>query len=98
MNGYNEGTVDFITSQAYFLLNSVGLSPSQVALGFPASSSSAGSGFTSATVVANAMSCLKSGSGCGSFVPSSHYSVNGVMLWSINSDTAGFSSSLTALV
>ena len=46
---YNEGTVDFITSQADAVLQY--LSPSQVGIGLPASPSAAGGGYVSPTVV-----------------------------------------------
>lgn len=97
MNGYAQGTVDFITNQAYYLLNTVGLKPSQVALGFPASTAAAGSGCVSATVANNAFTCLSKGTGCGTFVPPVKYSVLGPMLWSINLDTSNtYSNALKA--
>lgn len=98
MNGFDLGTVDFITSQANFLISSAGLSPSQVVLGFPASPSSAGSGYIESIVVQNAINCLGSGNNCGSFVPDVNFDVLGVSLWSINSDTASYSSQLLSFL
>jgi chitinase len=87
-NVYAEGTENFMTALACTELEG-GLSPSQVGLGLPASSSAAGSGYVSPSVVNNALDCLAARQNCGSFVPSSSYpSIRGVMTWSINWDAS----------
>ena len=58
-NVYAEGTENFITALACTELEG-GLSPSQVGLGLPASSSAAGSGYVSPSVVNDALDCLAS--------------------------------------
>ena len=84
----SEGTEDFITGQACFQLQN-GLSPSQVGLGLPASSSAAGSGYVSPTVVDNSLDCLAAAKNCGSFVPSTPWpGIGGAMDWSINWDAS----------
>jgi chitinase len=92
MNGcdgrvYSQGTVDFITAQACIALQN-GLRPDQVALGFPASPSAAGSGFVDPSSVVNAaVDCLTRGTRCGSFRPPRTWpGLRGVMTWSINWD------------
>nr|WP_229698208.1 glycoside hydrolase family 18 protein [Wenjunlia tyrosinilytica] len=91
MNGcdgkvYSQGTVDFLTALACIQLEG-GLDPSQVGLGVPASTSAAGSGYVSPTVVNNALDCLAKGTGCGSFKPSRTYpALRGAMTWSTNWD------------
>ncbi|MGA2434881.1 MAG: chitinase, partial [Bryobacteraceae bacterium] len=97
------GTVNFLTALACIQLQG-GLAPSQVGLGLPASPSGAGSGYVSPSIVTSALTCLNSGSGCGSFKPSSSWSIRGVMDWSINWDAAsgyafanGVSSTLNSL-
>ncbi|MFJ9023950.1 chitinase [Streptomyces sp. NPDC102259] len=87
---YSQGSVDFLTALACIQLEG-GLSPSQVGLGLPASTSGAGSGYVSPTVVNNALDCLTKGTGCGSFKPSKTYpDLRGAMTWSTNWDaTAG---------
>jgi chitinase len=87
---YSQGSVDFLTALACIQLQG-GLSPSQVGLGLPASTSAAGSGYVSPTVVNNALDCLTAGTGCGSFKPSRTYpDLRGAMTWSTNWDaTAG---------
>ncbi len=102
-NVYSEGTVDFLTALACIQLQG-GLAPSQVGLGLPASPSGAGSGYVSPSIIDAALTCLASGTGCGSFVPSSKWSIRGVMTWSINWDAAtgyafanGVSSTLSSL-
>jgi chitinase len=87
-NVYAEGTENFMTALACTELQS-GLSPSQIGLGLPASTSAAGSGFTSPSVVNDALDCLAATANCGSFVPSAAYpSIRGVMTWSINWDAS----------
>ncbi|WP_145884340.1 chitinase [Streptomyces sp. BK340] len=85
---YSQGSVDFLTALACIQLEG-GLSPSQVGLGLPASTSGAGSGYVSPTVVNNALDCLAKGTGCGSFKPSKTYpDLRGAMTWSTNWDAA----------
>ncbi|HEX7735807.1 MAG TPA: glycosyl hydrolase family 18 protein [Ktedonobacteraceae bacterium] len=86
-NVYAEGTENFITALACIQLQG-GLRPDQVGIGFPASSSAAGGGFVSPSVVNAALDCLATGSNCGSFVPPSHWSIRGAMDWSINWDAS----------
>ncbi|MEU5535671.1 glycoside hydrolase family 18 protein [Streptomyces sp. NPDC020362] len=85
---YSQGSVDFLTALACIQLEG-GLSPSQVGLGLPASTSAAGSGYVSPAVVNNALDCLTKGTGCGSFKPSKTYpDLRGAMTWSTNWDAA----------
>ncbi|MEU6378311.1 glycoside hydrolase family 18 protein [Streptomyces sp. NPDC046909] len=85
---YSQGSVDFLTALACIQLEG-GLSPSQVGLGLPASTSGAGSGYVSPTVVNNALDCLALGTNCGSFKPSKTYpGLRGAMTWSTNWDAA----------
>lgn len=86
-NVYAEATENFLTALTCTQLQA-GLSPSQVGLGLPASPSGAGSGYTSPSVVNNALSCLATGTTCGSFVPPTHWSIAGAMDWSINWDAS----------
>jgi chitinase len=87
-NVYSEGTENFMTALACTELEG-GLSASQVGLGLPASSSAAGSGYVSPSVVNDALDCLAARANCGSFVPSSAYpDIRGVMTWSINWDAS----------
>jgi chitinase len=93
MNGcdggvYSEGTVDFITSMACTAIQA-GLSPSQVGIGVPASTSAAGSGYVAPSVVENALNCLAKGTGCGTFKPSTTWpGIGGAMTWSTNWDAS----------
>ncbi|MER6260960.1 glycoside hydrolase family 18 protein [Streptomyces sp900105245] len=85
---YSQGSVDFLTALACIQLEG-GLSPSQVGLGLPASTSGAGSGYVSPTVVNNALDCLSKGTGCGTFKPSRTYpDLRGAMTWSTNWDAS----------
>ncbi|WP_436850053.1 chitinase [Streptomyces monashensis] len=85
---YSQGSVDFLTALACIQLQG-GLSPSQVGLGLPASTSAAGSGYVSPTVVNNALDCLTAGTNCGTFKPSKTYpDLRGAMTWSTNWDAA----------
>jgi chitinase len=87
-NVYSEGTENFITALACTELEG-GLSPSQVGLGVPASTSAAGSGYVSPSVVNDALDCLAAKQNCGSFVPPQTWpSIRGVMTWSINWDAS----------
>jgi chitinase len=87
-NVYAEGTENFMTALACTELQS-GLSASQVGLGLPASSSAAGSGYVSPSLVNNALDCLAARANCGSFVPSASYpAIRGAMTWSINWDAS----------
>ncbi|WP_406307342.1 glycoside hydrolase family 18 protein [Streptomyces sp. NBC_00885] len=83
---YSQGSVDFLTALACIQLEG-GLTPAQVGLGLPASTSGAGSGYVSPTIVNNALDCLARGTNCGSFKPSKTYpSLRGAMTWSTNWD------------
>ncbi|WUN28694.1 glycoside hydrolase family 18 protein [Streptomyces sp. NBC_00316] len=83
---YSQGSVDFLTALACIQLQG-GLAPAQVGLGVPASTSGAGSGYVSPTIVNNALDCLARGTNCGSFKPSTTYpSLRGAMTWSTNWD------------
>ncbi|MFJ3717221.1 chitinase [Streptomyces sp. NPDC090057] len=85
---YSQGSVDFLTALACIQLEG-GLSPSQVGLGVPASTSGAGSGYVSPTIVNNALDCLSKGTGCGTFKPSRTYpDLRGAMTWSTNWDAS----------
>jgi chitinase len=87
-NVYAEGTENFITALACTELEG-GLSPSQVGLGLPASTSAAGSGYVSPSVVNDALDCLAAAENCGSFVPPTTWpGIRGVMTWSINWDAS----------
>src|SRR6202522_2512842 len=80
-NAYAEGTENFITALACTELEG-GLSPAQVGIGLPASTSAAGSGYVSPSVVDDALDCLATGSNCGSFVPPQTWpGIRGVMTW-----------------
>ncbi|MET7943005.1 glycoside hydrolase family 18 protein [Streptomyces sp. NPDC005302] len=85
---YSQGSVDFLTALACIQLEG-GLAPSQVGLGLPASTSGAGSGYVSPTIVNNALDCLAKGTNCGSFKPSKTYpGLRGAMTWSTNWDAS----------
>ncbi|MET9364915.1 glycoside hydrolase family 18 protein [Streptomyces sp. NPDC006632] len=85
-NVYAQGTVDFLTALACIQLQG-GLDPSQVGLGVPASTSGAGSGYVSPSVVNAALDCLTKGTSCGTFKPSKTYpTLRGAMTWSTNWD------------
>jgi chitinase len=87
-NVYAEGTENFMTALACTELEG-GLSPSQVGLGLPASSSAAGSGYVSPSLINDALDCLAAQANCGSFVPPAAYpGIRGVMTWSINWDAS----------
>ena len=93
MNGcngstYSQGGVDFITSQACIQLQA-GLRPDQIGLGLPASTSGAGSGYVSPSIVNNALDCLAAGTNCGAYHPASPWpGIRGAMTWSINWDAS----------
>ncbi len=92
MNGcngstYSQGGVDFITSQACIQMNA-GLRPDQIGLGLPASTSGAGSGYVSPSIVNNALDCLAAGTNCGAFHATAHPGIRGAMTWSINWDAS----------
>ncbi|MET7402234.1 glycosyl hydrolase family 18 protein [Dactylosporangium sp. NPDC005572] len=86
MQAYSQGTVNFITALACIQLEN-GLRPDQVALGLPAGPGAAGGGVVSPTVVNQALSCLATGTSCGTFKPPHTYpGIRGAMTWSINWD------------
>ncbi|MFD5638760.1 chitinase [Streptomyces sp. NPDC127077] len=85
---YSQGSVDFLTALACIQLQG-GLDASQVGLGLPASTSGAGSGYVSPTVVNNALDCLAKLTNCGSFKPAKAYpGLRGAMTWSTNWDAS----------
>jgi chitinase len=87
-NVYAQGTENFLTALACIQLQN-GLSPSQVGLGLPASTSAAGGGYVSPGIVNNALDCLAAGTNCGTFKPPATYpAIRGAMTWSINWDAS----------
>jgi chitinase len=87
-NVYSEGTENFLVALACIQLQG-GLRPDQVGLGLPASTSAAGGGYVSPSVVNNALDCLETGNNCGSFKPSQTWpGIRGAMDWSINWDAS----------
>jgi chitinase len=88
---YSQGSENFITALACIQLQSA-LRPDQVGIGMPASTSAAGGGFQSPSVINSAVDCLTRGTNCGTFKPPSTWpSLRGVMTWSINWDaSAGY--------
>jgi chitinase len=86
---YSQGSVNFIVALACIQLQN-GLRPDQVAIGLPATSSAAGGGYVSPSVVNQALDCLARGTNCGSFKPPATYpGIRGAMTWSINWDVTG---------
>jgi chitinase len=86
---YSQGTVNFIVALACIQLQN-GLRPDQVAVGLPATTSAAGGGYVSPSVVNQALDCLARGTNCGSFRPPATYpGIRGAMTWSINWDVTG---------
>lgn len=87
-NVYAEATENFMTALTCIELQG-GLAASQVGLGLPASPSAAGSGYTSPSVINNALDCLAARTNCGTFVPATAApAIRGVMTWSINWDAS----------
>ncbi|MEU9045813.1 MULTISPECIES: glycosyl hydrolase family 18 protein [unclassified Kitasatospora] len=85
-NVYAQGTENFLTALACIQLKG-GLRPDQVGLGVPASTSAAGGGYLGAGTVVNALDCLASGTGCGSYKPDATWpGIGGAMTWSTNWD------------
>ncbi|MFJ4592331.1 MULTISPECIES: chitinase [unclassified Kitasatospora] len=85
-NVYSQGTEDFLTGLACIQLKG-GLRPDQVGLGVPASTSAAGGGYVSPSVVDNALDCLAAGTNCGSYKPDTTWpGIGGAMTWSTNWD------------
>ncbi len=85
---YAQGTEDFITALACIQLQG-GLRADQVGLGLPASSSAAGGGYVSPSVVNAALDCLTTGNNCSSFKPATTYpTLRGAMDWSISWDAS----------
>jgi chitinase len=86
---YSQGTVNFIVALACIQLQN-GLRPDQVAIGLPATTSAAGGGYVSPSVVNQALDCLARGTNCGTFKPPATYpGIRGAMTWSINWDVTG---------
>src|SRR5579883_2941268 len=87
-NVYSEGTENFLVALACIQLQG-GLRPDQIGLGLPATTSAAGGGYVSPSVVNAALDCLETGNNCGSFRPSTTYpGIRGAMDWSINWDAS----------
>uniref|UniRef100_UPI000A9D50E5 chitinase n=1 Tax=Streptomyces pathocidini TaxID=1650571 RepID=UPI000A9D50E5 len=85
---YSQGSVDFLTALACIQLEG-GLAPSQVGIGVPASTSGAGSGYVTPSIVNAALDCLARGTNCGSFKPPRTYpTLRGAMTWSTNWDAS----------
>ncbi|MGA5822139.1 chitinase [Kitasatospora sp. NPDC094028] len=85
-NVYAQGTENFLTALACIQLKG-GLRPDQVGLGVPASTSAAGGGYVSPSVVNNALDCLANGTNCGSYKPDATWpGIGGAMTWSTNWD------------
>nr|WP_020519628.1 glycoside hydrolase family 18 protein [Catelliglobosispora koreensis] len=99
MFAYNQGTINFLTALACIQLQSA-LRPDQIALGLPATTSAAGGGYVSPSVVNNALTCLAARTSCGSFVPPTAWpTIRGAMTWSINWDASNgyaFANSVSA--
>ncbi|OUC94164.1 cellulose binding domain-containing protein [Streptosporangium minutum] len=88
MAAYSQGTVNFMTALACIQLEN-GLRPDQVALGLPAGPGAAGGGIVAPSLVNQALTCLATRTGCGSFVPPRAYpEIRGAMTWSINWDAS----------
>ena len=84
---YSEGNENFVTALACTQLN--GLPATEIGIGFPATTTAAGSGYVSPSVVVAAIQCLANGSNCGTFrPPTNHPTIRGVMTWSINWDAS----------
>jgi len=101
---YAPATVDFHVAMADALIGGfttangvpfAPLAPDQVAIGLPASTSAAGSGFTPAAAVHSALDRLMLGAPGGSYPladPDGYPSLRGLMTWSVNWDVhAGLS-------
>ncbi|MER6830545.1 cellulose binding domain-containing protein [Streptosporangium sp. NPDC000563] len=85
---YSQGSVNFMTALACIQLEN-GLRPDQVALGLPAGPGAAGGGIVAPALVNQALTCLATRTGCGSFVPPRAYpGIRGAMTWSINWDAS----------
>jgi len=94
---YNMGNADFHVAMTDILLagfpvagNTTNmfapLKPIQVGFGAP-SSVDAGNGYIDPSQIQNAVSCITSGTNCGSYTPKAKYpDFRGVMAWSINWD------------
>ena len=82
---YSQGTINFLTALSDLTLQWV--APSQLGIGVPAVTSAAGGGYVAPSVVNNALNCLATGNGCGSYKPVAKYpDIRGAMTWSINWD------------
>ncbi len=86
------GTEDFIVSQAdstiqTWIKNGIPNAASKYVIGLPATADAAGSGYLNPAILNNALTCLKTGNQCGSYLPTTTYpNLGGVMTWSINWD------------
>ncbi|OAB27089.1 carbohydrate-binding protein [Paenibacillus macquariensis subsp. defensor] len=82
---YSQGTINFLTALSDLTLQWI--APSQLGLGVPAVTSAAGGGYVTPSVVNNALNCLATGNGCGTYKPVAKYpDIRGAMTWSINWD------------
>lgn len=82
---YSQGTINFLTALSDLTLQWI--APSQFGLGVPATSNAAGGGYVSPTVLNNALNCLATGTGCGTYKPVAKYpDIRGAMTWAVNYD------------
>jgi chitinase len=89
---YSVGTEDFIVSQADSTIQAwtqsgIANAASHYVIGLPATSQAAGSGYVDPSILNSALTCLKTGKECGTYLPTKTYpDIAGVMTWSINWD------------
>lgn len=89
---FTPGTEDFIVSQADSTIQTwekrgVKDAESKYIIGLPGAKRAANNGYTNPTVVNKAISCLRTGTDCGSYKPTKKYpDIGGIMMWSINWD------------
>ncbi|MDQ0089504.1 chitinase [Paenibacillus anaericanus] len=82
---YSQGTINFLTALSDLTLQWI--EPSQFGIGVPAVTSAAGGGYVAPSVVNDALKCLATGNGCGTYKPVAKYpDIRGAMTWSINWD------------
>ncbi|RUT45233.1 carbohydrate-binding protein [Paenibacillus anaericanus] len=82
---YSQGTINFLTALSDLTLQWI--EPSQFGIGVPAVTSAAGGGYVALSVVNDALKCLATGNGCGTYKPVAKYpDIRGAMTWSINWD------------
>lgn len=89
---YSQGTEDFIVSQAdstiqTWIKNGISDASRKYVIGLPASLGAAGGGYLDLNTIRKALSCLKTGTECASYIPTQTYpDIGGFMAWSINWD------------